>query len=209
MSSEVPEPGKIGLREKKKRKTRLTLQQQGLRLIREQGYAATTIEQIAEASEISPSTFFRYFPTKEALILEDDNDPLLIAAFLRQPAELSPIQAFRAAVREGFADMTGDEKESLYERFKLLESVPELRAASLLQTNATMFMIAELVAKRLGRVRNDFEVLLFAGSVMGAMMAVHHYCVDHPEADFVSVIDRALAFYEAGHPLGPLGMTNL
>jgi AcrR family transcriptional regulator len=48
-----------------------------LRLFRAQGYSATTVDQIAAAAEISPSTFFRYFPTKEDVVLLDDYDPLL------------------------------------------------------------------------------------------------------------------------------------
>ncbi|NBD27119.1 TetR family transcriptional regulator [Paenibacillus sp. T1] len=195
----------MGLREKKKLKTRRTLQQQGMRLFREQGYDATTIEQIAEASEISPSTFFRYFPTKEALVLEDDDDELLIESFMKQPADKSLIQAFRAAVKEGFAEMTREEQESLGERVALMMSVPELRAASLIQMNETLLMIARLVADRLDRPRDDFEVMMFAGSVMGAMMAVQLYCSEHPEADFTAVVDQALALYEAGLPLGALG----
>ncbi|WP_090647240.1 hypothetical protein [Paenibacillus sp. UNC496MF] len=64
---------------------------------------------------------------------------------------------------------------------------------------------ARLVAKRTDRPENDFEIVLFAGSVMGAMMAVQQYCADHPEADFIDVVDRAMARYEAGQPLGTLG----
>ncbi|MFC4812170.1 TetR family transcriptional regulator [Paenibacillus sp. GCM10023250] len=205
MNPNHPEFAKLGLREKKKLKTRRTLQQQGLRLFREQGYAATTVEQIAEASEISPSTFFRYFPTKEALVLEDDDDPLMIEAFQRQPAELSPIQAFRAAVREGFSGMTAADREGLAERMKLMMSVPELRAVSLIQMNETLLLVAQLVARRLDRPEDDFEVVLFAGSIMGAMMAVQQYCADHPEADFIAVVDQAMALYEAGLPFGTLG----
>ena len=63
-----------------------------LRLFRERGYEATTVSQIAEAAEISPSTFFRYFPTKEDVVLYDYTDPLLIAAFAEQPPELGPIR---------------------------------------------------------------------------------------------------------------------
>jgi transcriptional regulator GlxA family with amidase domain len=53
-----------GLRERKKTKTRAAIREHALRLFREQGYEATTVEQIAEAAEVSHSTFFRYFPTK-------------------------------------------------------------------------------------------------------------------------------------------------
>jgi len=50
----------LGLRERKKIRTRETIRQEAFRLIEENGYAATTVEQIAEAAEVSPSTFFRY-----------------------------------------------------------------------------------------------------------------------------------------------------
>src|SRR5574337_1236534 len=92
-----------GLRERKKAKTRAAIQGHALRLFREQGYEATTVEQIAAAAEVSPSTFFRYFSTKEDVVLYDDLDPLLIAAFAAQPAELSPIQAMRGALQRVLA----------------------------------------------------------------------------------------------------------
>jgi AcrR family transcriptional regulator len=58
-----------GLGERKKIRTRQTVRREAFRLIEENGYAATTVEQIAEAAEVSPSTFFRYFPTKESVLL--------------------------------------------------------------------------------------------------------------------------------------------
>lgn len=205
LPGEQPEEAKLGLREKKKRKTRLTLQQQALRLFREQGYHATTIEQIAEASEISPSTFFRYFPTKEALVLEDEYDPLLVQAFREQPLELNPIQALRAAIKLGFASMTQEEMNSLHERMVLMLSVTELRAATLIQVDESLMMIAEMMADRFKRPRDDFEVLAFAGSLLGVIMAAQHYCSSHPEADFVATIDEGLAHLEAGLPLARQG----
>ncbi|MGH3378360.1 MAG: TetR family transcriptional regulator, partial [Actinoallomurus sp.] len=84
---------KLGLRERKKLKTRRSIQQHALRLIHEQGYEATTVEQIAEAAEVSPSTFFRYFPTKEDTILTDEYDPLIMESLRAQPPDLSPVTA--------------------------------------------------------------------------------------------------------------------
>jgi AcrR family transcriptional regulator len=197
--SSVEQP-KIGLRERKKIKTKETIQLHALKLFREQGYHETTIEQIADAAEISPSTFFRYFPTKEALVLEDDYDPLLIQAFQEQPSELTPIQAFRNAVKSGLSLIPDEARAAVRERMELTMSVPELRAATLNQLMNSMQMIAELVAARVGRDPRDFHVITFAGSVIGAIMSVQAYSVNHPEADYALLFDEALAHLEAGLP---------
>src|SRR6202162_1207998 len=89
-------PPAAGLRERKKARTRASLREHALRLFREQGYQATTVEQIAAAAEVSPSTFFRYFPTKEDLVLQDDMDTRMVEALARQPRGLSPIAAVRS-----------------------------------------------------------------------------------------------------------------
>ncbi len=93
-----------GLRERKKQRTRWAIQEHALRLFAENGYEATTVDQIAAAAEISPSTFFRYFPTKEDLVVQDQYDDLLAAAMKAAPAELGPVGAIRAAA-EAFREM--------------------------------------------------------------------------------------------------------
>jgi AcrR family transcriptional regulator len=192
---------KAGLRERKKAKTRATIQQHALRLFQEQGYQATTVEQIAEAAEISPSTFFRYFPTKEAVVLDDDYDPLLIEAFQAQPADLSPVQAMRRAIKTGLANIPDDERNAIWGRVELILAVPELRAAMLNQVTATMGMIAELIAERTGRDSDDPSVRTFAGAFIGAVIStVMHYGMN-PDQDAVELLDQALAFLEAGMPL--------
>jgi len=194
-------PPKLGLRERKKIKTREAIQQQALRLFREQGYYETTIEQIAEAAEISPSTFFRYFPTKEALLLEDDYDPLLIEAFRKQPPDLSPLQAIRRAVRTGFAQIPEEIRNSIRERMSYMLTVPEVRAASLNYALNTMNMISGMIAERTGRDEGDLYVRNIAGAIIGAFLTVQHYALTHPDEDYLEVFDRVLAHLEAGLPL--------
>src|ERR1700689_3096237 len=104
-----------GLRERKKARTRASLREHALRLFREQGYQATTVEQIAAAAEVSPSTFFRYFPTKEDVVLQDDMDTRMVEAFARQPLDLSPIGAVRGAMREAWNSFTACEWEQIRE----------------------------------------------------------------------------------------------
>ena len=102
--------------------------QHALRLFREQGYSQTTVEQIAEAAEVSPSTFFRYFPAKEDVVLQDDFDPIAIAKFEALPPGMHPVAALRAAIRETFAEVPAWQIEQWRELTRLTMSVPELRA---------------------------------------------------------------------------------
>ncbi|HZZ53933.1 MAG TPA: TetR family transcriptional regulator, partial [Trebonia sp.] len=104
--TDVDLPQQTSLRERKKARTRAAIREHALRLFREQGYDATTVEQIAAAAEVSPSTFFRYFPTKEDVVLQDGFDDRMFEAFDRQPPSLTPIAALRVAMRETIATFT-------------------------------------------------------------------------------------------------------
>src|SRR6516164_7678377 len=119
----------LGLRERKKIKTRLAIRREAFRLFDANGYAATTVEQIADAAEVSPSTFFRYFPSKESLLLADDLDPLVWAAFDAQPPDLSPTEAIRRAYRDVMARFSAGQQEFENTRQRLMFSIPELKAA--------------------------------------------------------------------------------
>lgn len=188
----------IGLRERKKAKNMAAVQMHALRLFREFGYHATTVEQIAEAAEISPSTFFRYFPTKEDVMLTDNYDPLLIAAFEEQPANLSTLQAFRNAVISAMGNISVDELATVRERNKLIVTVPELRGAALNNLTQTMQMIAEMVAKRVGRKPDDLAVRTFVGAIIGVNISVMLYYAENPDADFARLLDEALSKLEGG-----------
>ena len=191
----------MGLRERKKAKTRAAIQRHALRLFREQGYGATTVDQIAAAAEISPSTFFRYFPTKEATVLYDPFDPVLIAATLAQPAELSPIAALRATVDIIREQVPGEEWERERQRQLLVFREPELRSAIMDQFAEGIDLLAAMVAERTGRAADDFEVRNWAGAVVGVIMAAFLGAAADPDADTLVVLDRAVAHLEAGLPL--------
>ena len=190
----------LGLRERKKLKTRETIRREAFRLIDENGYASTTVEQIAEAAEVSPSTFFRYFPSKESIVFADDLDPVLLDALARQPRNLTPIKALRRAMEIAFEAMSDEQREFERTRQRLIFSIPELKAAQLDEYRRTIDVITEVVSRRLGRDQDDFEVRVFAGALTGGLLAV----ID--EAAFsTDIFYRALDFLEAGMPLGAGG----
>jgi MFS transporter, DHA2 family, multidrug resistance protein len=187
-----------GLRERKKARTRTTIQACALRLFREQGYDATTIEQIIDAADVSETTFFRYFPAKEDLVLEDDYDPRLIEAFQAQPADLAPVQALRAAFAAVFGGMSGLERAEQRDRIALTLTVPKLRAAMLDQVSQAMRLLGRAMAERAGRRPDDFAVRTVTGAIVGAVMAVSAAITDDPDADIAALIDRAIAQLEPG-----------
>ena len=191
----------IGLRERKKLRTRALIQKEALRLFLEKGFEATTIEEIAEAAEISPSTFFNYFPTKEEVVLQDELDPLILAAFNAQPEGTHPIRALRDSMKTVFGQLTAEQDNVMRQRISLMSSTPALRSAMLTQFADLVDQIAELMAGRVGREPTDFAIRNLAGALLGVMMSALLIAASNPNADMIDVADRAMAHLEAGLPL--------
>jgi AcrR family transcriptional regulator len=189
------------LRERKKAKTRIAIREHAMALFKDQGYDKTTVEQIAAAAEVSPSTFFRYFPSKEEVVLQDDYDALLIAAFHAQQVDVPPLRALRNAISEVFLSMPEGQQAQEAERIRLMTAVPELRARMLAQVSEMIQMLAEAVAERVGRQSDDFEVRTFAGALVGVALGIAAGSGDDPASDYLRQFDRALTLLEAGLPL--------
>lgn len=187
-----------GLRERKKAKTKSAIQRHAVRLFTEQGYAATTVEQVAEAAEVSPSTVFRYFPTKEELVVFDPYDPMIFAAFEEQPPELSLVEAWRHALRSGFANMTEDEVRGQLERGKLVLSVPELWGATLSDTRNSMAVMIDLSARRVGRPPSDPALRATVGALFGVLLMAAMDWVQTEDERVLANVDEALGHLENG-----------
>jgi AcrR family transcriptional regulator len=147
----------VGLRERKKQRTRDALVRAAVELFTSQGYDRTTVDEIAAAVDVSQRTFFRYFAGKDeaALALHD----LSVAHFLRalhsRPPHEPPLEALRRAVLDGW-DRISEAIEDvvpvdLYLRmYRLVESTPVLLAAHLRRSAETEEEIARLIARREG-----------------------------------------------------------
>jgi len=188
----------LGLRERKKLRTHLEIQRQALRLFRKQGYEATTIEQIVAAAEVSTTTFFRYFRSKEDVVLHDALDPLFMAAFEAQPAELSLAAAFRRAMHEVYEGLSPEELAEERERQELIRATPELWAGMLSGLTAAIEQIVAIVARRSGRSVDDIGVVTLAGAVIGAGIAVWLTESSGDAAQYFHRYDAALEQLEAG-----------
>ncbi|GAB3229003.1 TetR family transcriptional regulator [Mycolicibacterium hippocampi] len=160
-----------GLRERKKTRTRDTVRREAFRLFQLNGYAETTVDQIAEAADVSPRTFFRYFPSKETVLISDEFTDPIIQAFLAAPAEMSPIAAYRHAVSEVFRTMAGEEYDYAIARQRLMYTLPEAKGALYDEYIHTIRLLTEACAKRLGYAEDDSRMRVTAGAMVGVMMA--------------------------------------
>ncbi|GAA1569842.1 TetR family transcriptional regulator [Actinomadura kijaniata] len=211
MSTSLPEqtspPGdpldRLPLRERKKLRTRRAIQEHALRLFLDQGYDATTVEQVAAAAEVSPSTVFRYFPTKEDLVVTDEYDPVMTEFFRSQPADLTPLEALRATFRQVFPYLDAQDRATMVARTRMMLEVPALRARMIdSMRSGTLGVVAELVGERTGRAPDDRRVQAFAWAVMGVLQAAMYAWLDSDATlDLAALVDANLEFLAEGLPL--------
>ena len=165
-----PDPP-LGLRERKKIKTRAAIRREAFRLIDEQGYASTTVEQIADAAGVSTRTFSRYFPAKEAVLLSDDQIEPIVNAFIAAPRELAPIAAYRHAVATTFGAMTDAERDDAITGQRLMYTVPEARGLLYQEYVRLIALITDALATRLEKPTEQFERRIMAGAIVGVLIA--------------------------------------
>jgi len=193
-------PPRPGLRERKKAKTRAAIREHAFRLFREQGYDATTVEQITDAAEVSRSTFFRYFPTKEDVVLQDDMELLWIDALRAQPPDVPPIEALRASLHDAFASLSADNLANIREQTDLALSVPAVRARMLDEMARTIGVMATAIAERTGRSPDGFETRTLAGAALGVALSSWFTAQGDIER-FMTEYARALELLLTGLPV--------
>ncbi|MEU4342584.1 TetR family transcriptional regulator [Nocardia sp. NPDC023852] len=165
-------PGRPGLRERKKQQTRLRIIEVGLDLCDTQGFDATTVEQIANAADVSPRTINRYFDSKEDIVLGPVKDfGLAVAETLRDlPVAGNELESLREAFLRvvGRAADEGDTGPISFRQFqqmqRILRSNPSVSARSLEQADDKTAAIAAVVAERLGTEPDSPAVRLIVGT---------------------------------------------
>lgn len=180
-TSSLAEPP-VSLRERKKLATRRLLRRAALDLVSERGVANVTVEDIAEAADVSPRTFFNYFPSKEAALF--GGDPGRAAGLRDRVASQSPGEPPLAAVRvvmsqdaEAIADelrsLGGDPADWL-RKLKTARTDPHVRAAHAAQMARIERAIGEGLAARLG---TDQETDPYPGVLAAAAVSVVRACM--------------------------------
>ena len=160
----------LSLRERKKARTRQALVDAALRLFAERGFEATTVADIAEAADVSPRTFFTYFPAKEEVLFAGTQDRLKrvhVALAERAPGE-SFLDALRRAARDVLAQPTF-QAEGQRTHMQLVAANPALAARALQDLLAAEQEVAAAVAADLGVDQTDLVPQVAAAAAVNAL----------------------------------------
>lgn len=163
-----------GLRERKKNQTRMSIRREAFRLFAEQGYAYTTVEQIAAAADVSPRTFYRYFGSKEAVLITEDKIEPIVTAFAQAPEDLTYIDAYRHAVRQVYSGLTPEEREDIVAGEQMMYDIPEARGLIYTEYVKLIDSIADVLQTRFEEPVEDLELRVIAGAIVGVLIAASH-----------------------------------
>ena len=119
-----------------------------LELFDERGYDATTAAAIAERAGVTEMTFFRHFPSKDAVLVADPYDPLIAEAIRRQPSSLAPLAAAIGGVASAWTSAPPPLSAEVRERLRIVSRTPSLRGALARNSAETEAAIAEALVDR-------------------------------------------------------------
>lgn len=195
-----------GLRERKKQRTRCALIDSAFVLFGKKGFEATTVDEIADAVEVSPRTFFRYFASKEevALSLLEDQMDLFLAALAERPAEEPVLTALRRTAVLTIRDLecgdSGVDRDQ-YECMDGLMATSSMLAGRAMEVvTGRLGALADLIATRMGvDQRTDPRPHLVAAvAVCAVQTAVNAWRVMEPRTPKAELIDRAFGLLADG-----------
>jgi AcrR family transcriptional regulator len=190
-----------GLRERKKQKTRELIATTALALFAERGYQATTVAEIAEATEVSERTVYAYFPTKEDILFSDQLAfGLSLATAL---AERTPGTEALDVLRDFFVDNLSRFDDQARVRWQIVRNDPVLRSHQRARQAELGKVIAAAIAVDLGDETDDLRPQLVTAAVIAAFTATyeHRFSVRSRSASreqAIAVIDEAITFLRGG-----------
>jgi AcrR family transcriptional regulator len=193
----------LGLRERKKLRTRAMLIDAAIQLCLRQGFERTTVDQIAAIADVSPRTFSRYFPTKDAVVtaMLDETLERAAAELARQPADISHIEAmFRAYMamykNTKTAPTTGLTSDRLLATVRIVMTSPTLRhTAADFRPHAVSAALAQRMGVGLGDRRLKLVSAVWSAIIMTALGELASPVTDWDSMGVEEIVTRAEATY--------------
>jgi AcrR family transcriptional regulator len=190
------EPARPGIRERTRQAIRSELSETALQLFAERGFDETTARQIAAAVGVSERTFFRYFASKEDVVLGvlDELGVALADRLAARPASESPSVALRRSFDLMTETLALDPERSLA-MLRLTRGVPSLRARQIDKQDRWASRLADVLAERLGvATADDLRPSLYATTALGALdVAVTRWDALGGATPLSEIIDEAFA----------------
>ncbi len=195
------------LRDRKKLATRRALRHAALELVAARGFSNVTVEDIAAAADVSPRTFFNYFPSKEAALLADDPELLveLRSAMRSRPADEAVLDVVRSVMKSKLAESAhlldeGSDPLETLRRMKAVLADPHLRAVFVAHMGTIERCIAEGIAERLGTdlAEDPYPSLVAVSSTSALRLAFALWARSGGRARFASLVDAAFAALRSG-----------
>lgn len=157
------------LHERKRLAAMRAVQRHAVGLFAARGFDAVTVQEIAEAAEVSPVSVYRWFGTKERLVLWDEYDPGLFAAVAERLPEQPPLEAVRDGLVAELDRIYDADRALVLARTKLVHREPALLAATAHDMRALEAALAQLFAEaRVGR--DDYEREVLAASTVSVLV---------------------------------------
>ena len=189
-------------RQRKKTATRDRIRACALRLFREQGYDATTVEQIAAEAGVSHMTFFRYFPAKEDVALSDSYDPLIAELIGQTPVTQPTIERIRTVLVQGLRQVYDTDRDTMLAQNKLIVSTPALRERLWASQIATQQLILQALGNGEPGPGPGFQTkVTVAACLAAATTAVLTWTENDGVPDLPDLIEQA--FDTLTHPGDP------
>ncbi|MGI5417357.1 TetR family transcriptional regulator [Actinomadura luteofluorescens] len=192
--------GRPGLRERKKMRTRQAIATAALRLFAERGYEETTIADIAAAADVSPRTFFSYFPSKEDVIFAEIDDRLAeVAERLRRTPGESPMETIRRSIVAVLEAIAAEHRDYGPVQIALILERPALRARALQRMTDAQDAIEALLRELCPGI-SEIDAVAAAGIAVGGMQAVVAHCrrEGYDPLSMRTALDRAVDLVEHG-----------
>lgn len=188
-----------GLRERKRLAAMLRIQAVALDMFESRGFDEVTVEEIADASDVSPSSVYRYFGTKEQVLLWDEYD-LEMDGWLRTALQAEvPLDGLRAVILGAVDAVTPDDLVTMQRRITLVMTTPSLEQAATATTYQMAELVGRLLAERLGRPEVDLEVQVFSHAFTGGLLGLfHHWYGTGFAASLRDVVEQLFGIFEEG-----------
>ncbi|MBO2458903.1 TetR family transcriptional regulator [Actinomadura violacea] len=202
-----PGPQPPGRRERKKQRTREALVDAAFTLFAEKGFDATTVEEIADAVDVSSRTFFRYFASKEdvALTFQEEQTRAVMAALAERPPDEPIMTALRRTVVEIASACErgelGFDPERFQCMFSMMSDSPALMAGSLEHAQKKQQLLTAIIAERMDLdPATDMRPHVIASAATCGFQAAADVARRHAGAfgSLAETVDKAFEILENG-----------